>query len=302
AGDPETVTYIRSACKPIQALNVFMSGAQDKYNFSSKELDSMCASQYGEDMHRDVILGILDKLGLSLDNLLCGTPLSIQADLMEKQLRENRKLEPYNSDCSGKHCGFLAACLASGYPVENYNDPNHPMEKDVLKIVSEVTDVPEDSIAIGIDGCGVPVHGLPLKNMAMGYARMTSPENLPEKYRAGAERIFTAMNEAPEMVAGTGGFCTELLKHTHGKLIGKLGAEAVYCVGIKDRDIGIAIKVDDGEYHRPLFPTVLRVLEQLDLITEEELAALEPFRNPPVINDLGWEVGVTRSVVELEYI
>lgn len=29
------------------------------------------------------------------------------------------------------------------------------------------------------------------------------------------------MNRAPEMVAGTGGFCTELIRHTKGKLVGK---------------------------------------------------------------------------------
>ena len=302
AGDPGMVTYIRSAAKPMQALNVFTSGAYERFRFNTKELAIMCASHYGEDMHRDVILGILKKLDLPLDALLCGSPLSIQAELCETQLRENRELKPYNSDCSGKHCGFLAACLAKGYPIENYNQPDHPLQKDVLKIISDVTDVPEEDIAIGVDGCGVPVHGVPVRNMAMAYARLTTPENLPERCRFGARTLFDAMNGAPEMVAGTNGFCTELIRHTHGKLIGKLGAEAVYCIGFKDRDLGIAVKIDDGDYHRPLYPAVMSVLKQLDLLTAEETQALAQFAHPPVMNNLGRQVGEVRPAFALTFV
>ena len=44
------------------------------------------------------------------------------------------------------------------------------------------------------------------------------------------------MNEYPEMVAGTKEFCTELMQATKGKLIAKIGAESVYCVGVKDKN------------------------------------------------------------------
>ena len=301
AGEPDTVTYIRSAAKPIQALNVFASGAHEKYGFTDEELAIMCSSHFGEEMHQRVILGIMDKLGLTLDSLLCGCPLSINPELREKQLRENVELRQYNSDCSGKHCGFLAACLACGYPTEGYNRPEHPLQRDVLKIVSDVSGVPEDEIAVGVDGFTVPVHALPLRNMAMAYARIANPEKLPEQYRFGAERVFRAMNAAPEMVAGTGGFCTALLRAAEGSLIGKVGAEAVYCVGVKGRDLGIAIKVDDGNGARPLRPTVIRVLKTLGVLNDGQVAALGSFAEPPVYNDVGAKVGFTRSVVELHF-
>lgn len=300
AGEPETVTYIRSAAKPIQALNVFLSGAYDRFRFTHQELAIMCSSHYGETMHEEVILRILEKLNLPMEALLCGSPLSIQSDLRNRQLWEHHDLKPYNSDCSGKHCGFLASCLAKGYPIEDYNQPNHPLQRDILEIVSDITSVPENDIAIGVDGCGVPVHGIPIWNMAMAYARITNTAHLPEKYRFGADTIFTAMNAAPEMVAGTGGFCTELIKNTHGKLIGKLGAEAIYCVGIKGRDIGIAVKIEDGEYHRPLYPVVMSVLQQLDLLTQEEAEALKIFAVPPIVNDLGRKVGMTRPAFRMK--
>ena len=300
AGEPKTVTYFRSAAKPIQALNVFLSGAYDRFRFTDQELAIICSSHYGETMHAEVILRILKKLDLPIEALLCGSPLSVQAGLRNRQLWEHHDLKPYNSDCSGKHCGFLASCLAKGYPIEEYDHPDHPLQRDILRIVSDVTGVPANDIAIGVDGCGVPVHGIPVQNMAMAYARITNPEHLPAKYRFGAETIFTAMNTAPEMVAGTGGFCTELIKNAHGRLIGKLGAEAVYCVGIKDRNIGIAVKIEDGQYHRPLYPTVISVLRQLDLLTRDETEALKAFAAPPVINDLGREVGVTRSAFRLK--
>ena len=301
AGDPEIVTYIRSACKPLQALNRFCSGAAEKFDFTTKEYAIMCSSHYGEPMHQEVILGLLEKIGCSLDDLLTGAPYSIRPDYYKEQLWDHHELKPYNSDCSGKHCGFLADCIASGYPKAGYNKPDHPLQKDVLKIVSEITEVPEHEIAIGVDGCSVPVHGLPLKNMAMAYAKFSTSEKLPEKYRKGAQILADAMNAEPDMLAGPGGFCSEFLKATHGKFVGKLGAEAVYCVGVRGKDLGIAVKIDDGNMYRPLYPAVMSVLDQLGLLTDQEKEALKPFIEPPILNDHGNEVGVVRPAFKLEF-
>ena len=300
-GDPEFVTYIRSACKPIQALNRFCSGSAEKWVFTQKEYAIMCSSHYGEPMHQEVILELLDKIGCTLDDLQTGTPYSIRPAYYEQQLREHHVLKPYNSDCSGKHCGFLSDCIASGYPTEGYTRPDHPVQKDVLRIVSEVADLPAEQIAIGIDGCSVPVHGMPLHNMAKAYARFSTPENLPEKYRRGAKILADAMNAEPDMLAGPGGFCTEFLRATHGRFVGKLGAEAVYCVGVRGRDLGIAVKIEDGNMMRPLYPAVMSVLDQLGLLSDEEKAALKQFTEPPVINDHGWTVGSVRPVFRLNF-
>ena len=301
AGDPEMVTFIRSACKPMQALILFESGAADKFDFTDKEFAIMCSSHYGEPIHQEVILGLLGKIGCTMDDLETGCPYSIRPAYFEQQLRENIEMKPYNSDCSGKHCGFLAGCIAAGYPTKGYYEPDHPLQQDVLKIVSDITGVAAEDIGIGTDGCGVPVHALPLKNMAMAYARFTSPENLPEKYRAGAARLFDAMNAEPDMVAGPGGFCTELIRACGGRLIGKIGAEAVYCVGFKDKDLGVVVKVDDGNMLRAIPPVVVSVLDQLGMLSSSEKAALKDlgFARPQIINDHGRPVGEVRAAVSL---
>ncbi len=301
AGNPDTVTYMRSAAKPIQALNIFLSEAQDRYHFDQKELSICCASHYGEDFHKKTIMGMLEKMGMKLSNLLCGNTYSINDEVKIKQIWDHLELDNYNSDCSGKHCGFLAVCLTKGYPVEGYNSPEHPMQKEVLQIMAEVCGVPAEDIPIGIDGCSVPVHAIPVKNMAIGFARETNPEYLPEKYREGAKQLFDAMNAHPEMVAGTHGFCTELIEKTHGKLIGKLGAEGVYCIGIRDKNIGIAVKMEDGIF-RGLYPVVISVLDQLGLLTEEEKESLKKWAKPEILNIPGTVVGEIRPVFKLHYV
>lgn len=300
AGDPSIVTYMRSAAKPIQAMNVLFSGAMEKFRFTQKELAIMCSSHYGEDMHREAVNGILEKTGLTHRDLLCGTPLSIKSSYRDQQLREHLPIDETNSDCSGKHSGFLSVCVAKGYPTANYTDPAHPMQQEVLDIVSYMCGVERASIYIGVDGCGVPVHGMPLRNMAMAYARLSNPEHLDEPYRSAAPVIFDAMNAYPEMIAGTEGFCTEFLKATHGRFCGKLGAESVYCIGVKGKDMGIAVKIEDGNY-RALYPAVMSVLMQLDLLSGDEIEALRPFIAPDNLNDHGVSVGRISPSFKLDF-
>lgn len=277
AGDPYRVTYLRSAAKPLQALNVLLSGAADRFAFTDEELAIMCASHYGEDYHQKVIQGILEKLGLALSDLKCGAPYSISPWVYEQQLRDHVQLDTWNCDCSGKHAGFLATCLTKGYPLENYDRPEHPLQREVLKLVAHMCGVEPDSIYIGEDGCGVPVHGLPVYNMALGFARLARPEGLSNDCTAACGRIFRAMNAHPEMVEGHKGFVTSLMEATHGKLAAKNGAEGVFCVALKEQGIGIALKIEDGDPGRPVSPAVMRALEDLDLLTEEEEKVLSSF-------------------------
>ena len=290
-GDPYKLTYTRSAIKPVQALNVFLSGAVEKFNFNDEEIAIMCASHYGEDFHRKTVENMLDKMGLKIDNLLCGATYSISTNYKAEQIANHVKLNPTNTDCSGKHAGMLAASICKGYSLEGYNLPEHPVQMDIKKVISDMCEVDEESIIIGIDGCTVPVHAMPLFNAALGIAKLVKPDNLDSNIKAACERIFTAMNNAPEMVSGTDGFCTELIKNTHGKLIGKLGAEGLYCIGIKDMGIGIAIKIEDGNYSRAISPAAMRCLEDLEVLDKEELEALKDFRFFHNLNNIGAIVG-----------
>ena len=299
-GDPYKVTYIRSAGKPLQALNVLLSGAAKRFDFNDAEIAIMCASHYGEAFHRTTVEGIMNKIGLGINSLLCGSTLSIKYDYALELVADHFKLNPTNTDCSGKHAGIIATCVHKGYSFNDYCRENHRVQKEILSVVSNMCEISQDKIYIGVDGCGVPVHGMPLYNMALGFARLSNPEELCDEYKTSCDRIFKAMNNHPEMLAGTDGFCTELIKNTQGKLIGKLGAEGVYCIGVKGKDIGLAIKIEDGNYSRALWPAVIRCLEDLNVLDDSELTALEKFRELPNLNNTNDVVGKVYPVFKLK--
>ena len=68
------------------------------------------------------------------------------------------------------------------------------------------------------------------------------------------------MTNYPEMVAGEGRLCTDLMEHTAGRLFAKAGAEGLYCVGVPGAELGVVLKVEDGS-GRAVAPAVLAVPE-----------------------------------------
>ena len=299
AGNPHKVTYIRSAAKPIQALNVILSSAYKQYELSLKEIAVMCASHYGEDFHRETVEEILSKIGLNKEFILGGSVPSLSQEVALLQAWDNEYPDQLYSDCSGKHAGFLAVCRKKGYSVDDYLKAEHPVQKEVVDIISKVCQYPKERIKLGVDGCSVPVHAFPLFNMALGYARLAKPDNFQSDYEEASEIVFKAMNQYPEMIAGTNGFCSQLIRNTNGKLIGKIGAEGVYCIGLKKEGIGIALKIEDGSMNR-IPPAVLKILEDLDVLTKSELKALEKYSPMDNLNDKNIIVGEISANFKLE--
>ncbi|MHC6180436.1 asparaginase [Clostridium sp. JNZ X4-2] len=289
-GDAHKFAYMRSAAKPIQALEVILSGASDKFSFTDEEISIMCGSHYGEEFHRKTVEKILEKLGLNVDNLLCGSTLSLNEEYSKRLLWNHAKLNPAYTDCSGKHAGILSVCVLKGYSLQDYNLPEHPVQKEIKGIISEVCSIRKENIIIGTDGCTVPVFGMPLYNMALGFSKMANTEWLPKDYRKAADRIFNAVNNAPEMIAGTNGFCTEVIKNTNNKILGKFGAEGIYCIGIKGMNLGVAIKIEDGST-RAIWPTVVKCLEDLNVLNQNEKNALNKYRYGKNLNNVGEKIG-----------
>lgn len=298
-GDPYKVTYIRSAAKPLMALEVIKSGAAQQYGFSDAELAIMCASHYGEAFHRSTVESILQKLNLSMDHLLCGTTTSLNPQYALEFAATGQALNPSNNDCSGKHAGMLALCLINNYSLEDYPAAFHPLQQKLKRLVAQICGLPESEIVLGVDGCTVPVFGMPLYHMALGYARLANPQYLEQSYQFAARRIYQAMNNHPEMIAGTQGFCTQLLANTHGKLVGKLGSEGIYCIGLKDRELGVAIKIEDGNHARAIPPATMQVLEDLQVLTREELSALQQFKVKPNLNNIQSPIGEIKPAFHL---
>jgi L-asparaginase II len=283
----------------LQTLQVLLSGAAERFGFTDAELAIMCASHYGEPFHVAVVESILRKIGLDGSFLRCGTAVSLSLDYALEYARQGLELTPFLSDCSGKHAGMLAVCVHRGWDLAGYVAPEHPLQRENLRILAELAEVPESTISIGVDGCSVPVFAMPLRNMALAYARLARPGLLQDPLRAACGRIFQAMVAHPEMIAGTDGWCSELIRGAHGKLVGKLGAEGCYGVGVKEEGLGLALKFEDGGI-RGIPAVILSVLRELGVLSPEELRHFEAWRHKAVKNDVGWTVGEIRPAFRLE--
>ncbi|AZR71982.1 hypothetical protein BBF96_00320 [Anoxybacter fermentans] len=299
AGDPDFKTFIRSAAKPIQALPVVYSGAMEKYNLTPRELAVMCASHSGEEIHIETVRSILKKINVPEEKLLCGVHPPYHKPSAEALIKAGIEPTSIYCNCSGKHAAMLTLCMYFGWDIDGYIELKHPLQQMMLEVVSDVTDVPKDEFWLGVDGCGVPVFGMPLKNMALGFARLSKPEYLKEKYRNAARIITEAMYTNPMLVAGTDRFCTDLMRVMKGKVVAKAGAEAVYCVGFMDKGIGLAVKIDDGG-RRGREVVVLKAMEDLGLISKEELAQLRKYRHPVIKNHHNKVVGELKPVFTLK--
>jgi L-asparaginase II len=297
-GDAYKYTYMRSAAKPIQAMNVILSGTAGYFQFSSKEIAIMCASHYAENEHINTVQGILDKIGLTRESILAGKSRPLSKEVDYRYAWENKSRNELFNDCSGKHAGILAVCKKDGYPLTDYTSVSHPVQQEILQLMSEITGYPQEKIALGIDGCSVPVHAMPLYNMALGYARMVTPGKLADDKQEASQQIADAMISHPFMIAGTNGFCTELIKHSNGKLIGKVGAAGIYCVGIKEKEMGIAVKIENGSME-VLPPVVMQILDDMNILTDEELSALSKFRMMNNYNDVQHIVGYMKPAFHL---
>src|SRR5215813_2089116 len=175
AGAFETVTFLRSSAKPLQAIPLLVSGAADRFGFTDREVALACASHNGEPIHTEVVASMLHKIGLGTEALRCG----VHEPYGEEAARELRERgEPPNAlhnNCSGKHAGMLALALYLGAPVETYHKPEHPVQLAIGKAVAQFSDVPLEDLAVGTDGCAVPVFGISVRAMAFAYARLISP-------------------------------------------------------------------------------------------------------------------------------
>lgn len=297
-GDPERVSYLRSSAKPAQALPIVESGAIDHFRLSERELAVMCASHNAETIHTETVLGILRKIGLSEAALQCGVHAPYDAQANEQLVLAGRKPTAVHCNCSGKHSGMLTLAQMMGWPVEGYYMPDHPVQRAAKEAVASMADYPEDKIIVGTDGCGVPVFGMPVRNMAVSFAQFAKPDRLPEKRQAAARRIVKAMTAEPQMIAGRNRFNTDLVSACRGKIIAKSGAEGVFCLGVVGEGIGIAMKVDDGNSrpHPVVVTTILKQLGYLDADAERELAR---YVRPEVRNHRDEVVGRIVPVFEL---
>lgn len=303
AGDPDLVTFMRSAAKPFQALPLVADGVAERFGLTSGDLALACASHSSEPAQVDRVRDFLRRVGATEEELVCGphTPLSeeVARDYRARRVR----LGPIHSNCSGKHTGMLALARHHGWPTAGYTRADHPVQRRCLQEISQWTGVPESAIALGTDGCGVVCFAVPVRAMASAYAQLgrrdagrgmrgvTDASRIPHPASRvvphPASRVVDAMLQHPDLVAGAGRPCTEMMTAHAGRVVTKVGAEGVYAGVLVREELGVALKVEDG-HHTAAALAMAAVLEELGL------PRLESLRGQPVLNTRGDAVGELR--------
>ncbi|HYG59693.1 MAG TPA: asparaginase [Symbiobacteriaceae bacterium] len=313
-GDAFRRSFWRSSAKPIQAMPLVLTGAAEAFGFSGRHLAIFAASHNGEPPHIEAVLDAMDRAGLSPDMLQCGSHAPFDQESAGALAAAGRPPEDVHNNCSGKHTGMLAMAKHLGLPAETYMESAAELQRLILANVAEVTGVPAGEIALGIDGCGVPVFGLPVANMAYAYARLAGPDHMPAGKAEAGRRFRDAMMDFPYLVAGRKRICTDLMGLPGRRFVAKSGAEGVYCVGIlpeaaaaspvlqaagAEGGVGLAVKIEDGN-NQVRHQVVVEALRQLGLLTEEDLLALRPYTDVTIKNHAGTLVGEAHTVFALE--
>ncbi len=268
--------YPRSAIKAFQCLAMIDSGAADRFGFSDEELALACSSHNGEPEHVRAARSMLKKAGIDEALYECGAHWPSERNAHHALVREGHDCQQVHNNCSGKHAGMLALARQLGVESRNYIKPDHPVQREIARTIGAICDVDLSLQPWGVDGCSVPTWAIPIRNMALGFARLCAPEN------AGGQRIIAAVRAHPFMVSGTEGFDTELMQAVPRVFV-KGGAEGVYCGCVPHAGFGIAIKCDDGA-GRAGEVAMASLLAGLDVWTPEEKLTLEKFRHHDLSN------------------
>ena len=282
SGDIDRPFYIRSSAKPFQATVSQEAGA----DLTPLEMAVACASHRGFPAHIALVSSMLRVAGLDESALQCppAWPLASEASRLVVRRGGSEPRRVWHN-CSGKHAGFLRACVAAGWPTESYLSPDHPLQRRVVALVSELGEYQVEPV--GVDGCGAPVLRTTVTAMALMFAKLATERRL--------EHARAAMHQYPALVAANGEGDTEIAITLDG--VAKGGAAGCVGVGLRDR-LGLAVKSWDG------LGTVANLgavaaLDQVGALTPTALAALESTMRPPVFGG-GRLVGHLESRLVLE--
>ncbi|MEL7114626.1 MAG: asparaginase, partial [Pseudomonadota bacterium] len=240
-GDPDLTILPRSSCKMVQALPLVESGAAKAFGLTPEQLALACASHNGAAIHTDRVTRWLTDLELDDTALRCGPQVPSDAPARDAMTKADASPCQYHNNCSGKHTGFLTLSKHLGADAE-YVLPDHPIQKAALEAFEETTG--ETSPGHAIDGCSAPNFATSLAGLARAMAQFAGSRT---GVRGDAMRqLFEAMVAHPDLVAGEGRACTELMRAMDGAVAVKTGAEGVFTAIIPSLGFGVALKIEDG--------------------------------------------------------
>jgi L-asparaginase II len=227
----------------LQALPLLESGAADAAGLTEAQLALSCASHQGAAVHTGMVTRWLAGLGLGESDLRCGTHVPYDTEERDRLIRGFEAPCQIHNNCSGKHAGFLTLNRHLGGGAD-YIEADHPVQQAVKAAFVEVTG--EESPGFGIDGCSAPNFATSVHGLARSMAFFAGAGDGGDARNRAAYRLTRAMAAYPELVAGEGRACTELMRAMNGRVAIKTGAEAVFVAIIPEKQMGIALKITDG--------------------------------------------------------
>ena len=298
-GDIARPIFPRSACKVLQALPLVASGAAEAFGLNDAELALACASHGGEPGHTATAASLLAKAGLDASALECGAHWPSNDAALKALARIADAPGLLHNNCSGKHAGFVCVgCLmaraAGREPAEfvrGYIGPQHAVMREVSAALATVTDTDLARVPVGIDGCSIPSYAIPLRQLALGFARVATGIGLSSDHARAARRLRQAVAASPFHVAGSGRFDTRVMQRLGERVFCKIGAEGVYCAALPDQGLGVAIKMDDGNNARAAEVVMAAVIEALVTLDDDERSFMHSLSDLRLGNWNGIEVG-----------
>jgi L-asparaginase II len=293
-GDVERPIFPRSAVKALQALPLVESGAADACGLADEQLAVACASHSGEPGHVAAVHAMLARAGLDPTALRCGAHPPLNRVAAMSLAHAGVEPSALHNNCSGKHAGFLClACRLNANP-RGYCDAGHPVQREVRAVIEGLSGARLSDDRRGVDGCSVPTWALPLKNLALAFARFGTGTSLaPERAKAAA-RLRAVCAAHPWHVAGTDRFCTEAMRLFGDRVFVKTGAEGVFCAALPEQGLGIALKCDDGAT-RASEVAIAAVIARFFGLSDAERGPFPRFLRPTLRNWNGIEVGVVKT-------
>lgn len=288
-GNPDQIVLPRSSSKMIQAIPLITSGAADKACLTSQHLALACASHNGAAIHTERVDAWLKDLDLKDDALRCGPQLPDDRTAREELICAHESPCQIHNNCSGKHAGFLTLANHLDAGAE-YVDPDHPVQRACLEAFEARTQ--ETSPGYGIDGCSAPNYAATLHGTARAMAHFAAaPADSAEA------RLHEAMRLHPDLVAGEGRACTELMRAMNVKVAIKTGAEGFFVAILPEQKLGVALKIVDGTT-RASECAITAILVKLGVL-EPDHPATRKRLNAPIMNRRDVQTGWIRPAATM---
>jgi L-asparaginase II len=290
AGDPEFMTYPRSSLKLIQAIGLIESGAADHYKLGHQHISIACASHKGEPFHINTVDEWLRRIGCAPEDLACGPDLPRNPEAMVNILAAGNGKRSVYHNCSGKHTSFLTVCRHLDIDPIGYDAIDHPSQSRYLDDLSLLCGCDARTFSWGVDACTLPAPAMALNTMATAIAKLAVPKVLGAAKKIAVERIFEAITHEPEYFSGTNQVATVLSRVTNGRIIAKPGAEGYFVAAVRDRGLGVALKITDGA-GRASAVAIIAILAKIGALSSAEVDKLKELAAPAINDSRGRLVG-----------